>query len=578
MTGAREPAGRVIAGRYRLLRQLGAGGMGRVWLAYDQELACEVALKEISLLPGVPEAEVSSRIVRARGEARHAARLRDHPHVVTVHDIVEEGGLPWIVMAFVPGATDLEAVVRENGPLPPVEVARIGLAVLDALLEGHRLGILHRDVKPANVLLTRPGQNSGQYAERGKVLLADYGIALQPSSGELRLTGTAGILGSPPYMAPERARGEPPTAAADLFGLGATLYFALEGTGPFERDSASATLAALLTEDPTPPRRAGALAPVVEGLLAKDPAQRMEGEEAVRRLSSVADGLKPPPRTVLSDGAPGPERPEYRTLTSLPGSVPPPGSRPPPDQAGPGPEPARRRSRRNLVLAVTGAAVVLVVGLVLLLRGGVGGPSPSRSPSPSSSGATSTVAEAHRIVSAVPLSPQDWGPGYARSDPYEWDPAPESGVRPNCEVYEKPARTGTLAAVARAVQDDKLGFSASSGAVVYVDESTARESVADDRDAIHRCTNQHQGKARWADVHEAIAPELSGFDEVFSEEGRLIAYDDGSKANIPYVILIGRTGKSAVSVYVGGPPEKQAETRKKATEVLLLMQSRLSAQ
>src|SRR5262249_35023289 len=131
MTGAQEAAGRVITGRYRLLRRLGTGGMGRVWLAYDQDLACEVALKEIAPPPDVPEHEVGARIARARGEAQHAAGLRNHPHVVTVYDIVEADGLPWIVMEFVPGAMDLEAVVREQGPLPPADVARIGLAVLD---------------------------------------------------------------------------------------------------------------------------------------------------------------------------------------------------------------------------------------------------------------------------------------------------------------------------------------------------------------------------------------------------------------------------------------------------------------
>ncbi|MEV6951265.1 serine/threonine-protein kinase [Streptomyces sp. NPDC051183] len=583
MTGAHEAAGRVIAGRYRLLRQLGAGGMGKVWLAYDQELACEVALKEIALPPDLPESEVGSRIARARGEARHAARLRDHPHVVTVHDIVEDTGLPWIVMAFVPGATDLDAVVRADGPLPPREVARIGLAVLDALLEGHRLGILHRDVKPANILLTRSGVNSGQYAERGKVFLADYGIALEPSSGDPRLTGTAGILGSPPYMAPERARGEPPTPAADLFALGATLYFAVEGAGPFERDSASATLAALLTEDPTPPLRAGELAPVIQGLLAKDPAQRMEGEEAVRRLGLIADRLNPVQQTVVSE-APPPEHPRPPVMTTLMGSAPPPGSRPPPDQAGQGPaptpaprpEPSRKRSRRSVALVVTGVAVVLAVGLALLMRGG-GGPSKGGD-APSSPDTTSAVAEAHKIVSAVPLSPADWGAGYVRSDPYEYDPAPETTVGADCELFEKPARTGTLATVLRAVQHDEQTLSATSQAAVYVDDRTAHEFVADYKDAVHRCTAPRMGKARWADVHESIAPQLSGFDEVFSEDGKLTAYDDGTKANVSYVLLMGRTGHKAVSVYMGGPPEKLAEVRKKVAEVMALMRTRLGAQ
>ncbi|WP_351237358.1 serine/threonine-protein kinase [Streptomyces sp. NPDC002133] len=286
--------------------------MGRVWLAYDQELACEVALKEIILPPDVPEREVGTRIARARGEARHAARLRNHPHVVTVHDIVEDGGLPWIVMDFVPGAMDLEAVVHEQGPLPPAYVARIGLAVLDALLEGHRLGILHRDVKPANILLTHPGPQPSYPTEGGgQVLLTDYGIALEPSSGEARLTATLEILGTPRFMAPERTRSVPPTPAADLFSLGATLYFAVEGSGPFDRESALTTLSALLFEPPTPPRRAAELTPVLLGLLTKDPEQRMDGDEAAQRLTSIAAQPHPPPpqHPAPPPVMPPPERP-----------------------------------------------------------------------------------------------------------------------------------------------------------------------------------------------------------------------------------------------------------------------------
>ncbi|MEU0391893.1 cytochrome D1 domain-containing protein [Streptomyces sp. NPDC006208] len=287
MTGAYEAAGRVIAGRYQLQRRLGAGGRGRVWQAYDQRLACEVALKEVVLPPDIPEQEVRARITRARGEAQHAARLRNHPHVVTVYDIVEADGLPWIVMEFVPGAMDLNAVVCERGPLPPADVAQIGLAVLDALQEGHRLGILHRDVKPANVLLTHPGPQPSHPAEGGQVLLIDYGISLEPSSGETRLTATLDLIGTPGFMAPERAHGEP-TPAGDLFSLGATLYFALEGTGPFDRDSAITTLSAVLSEFPVPPRRAAELTPVLLGLLAKDPEQRMSGDEAAQRLTPIA--------------------------------------------------------------------------------------------------------------------------------------------------------------------------------------------------------------------------------------------------------------------------------------------------
>lgn len=298
--------GRVINGRYRLLRTLGAGGMGRVWLAYDEELACEVSMKEISLpdVPmdapgpamGVPPLERSREwgsIARARSEARHAARLRGHPHVATVHDVVLHEGLPWIVMEYVPDAIDLQAVVRQRGPLSPEQVARIGLAVLDALTAGHRIGILHRDVKPANILLAADASGD-PYA---RVLLTDYGIALQPESREPRLTATGGILGTPGYLAPERARGEPPTPAADMFSLGATLYAAVEGRGPFDRHGQYATLTALLGEEPTPPVRAGELAPVLHGLLVKDPVRRLSPEAVARGLERVADegGAATPP-------------------------------------------------------------------------------------------------------------------------------------------------------------------------------------------------------------------------------------------------------------------------------------------
>ncbi|QIY97396.2 protein kinase [Streptomyces sp. S1D4-11] len=289
--------GRIIGGRYRLLRTLGAGGMGRVWLAYDAELACEVSMKEIAL-PDVPmdAAEHGQRVARARSEARHAARLRGHPHVATVHDVVVHEGLPWIVMEYVPGAVDLQAVVRQSGPLPPARAARIGLAVLDALSAGHRIGILHRDVKPANILLA-PDSSGDPYA---RVLLTDYGIALQPESREPRLTATAGILGTPGYLAPERARGEPPTPAADLFSLGATLYAAVEGRGPFDRPGQYATLTALLGEEPTPPVRAGELTSVLHGLLVKDPLRRSSPEAVARGLERVAQAAAggvfgPPP-------------------------------------------------------------------------------------------------------------------------------------------------------------------------------------------------------------------------------------------------------------------------------------------
>lgn len=387
MTSLDDGAGRVIAGRYRLIRRIGAGGMGRVWLAYDLDLACEVAVKEVAVPRDLPEPQLIARVARARGEARLAARLRDHPHVATVHDVVEEDGLPWMVMEYVPGATTLDDVVREQGPLPTAEAARVGLAVLDALTAGHRLGILHRDVKPANILMARPDENATYHEDRGRVLLADYGIALRPDSSEPRYTATSSLVGTPGFLAPERARGAPASPASDLFSLGATLYFAVGGTGPFDRDSEASTLTALLFEEPSPPDGARDLAPVLLGLLAKDPAQRMGGDEAARLLTELAgrpetSGVPPTtapdtpaapePTVVVADQPPGhrepdaertavvePDRDETEQLRDF--AAPPGGDNGTPADTGqPEPQPSRKMPRGRIIAIL--AAIVLIAG------------------------------------------------------------------------------------------------------------------------------------------------------------------------------------------------------------------------
>lgn len=276
--------GRVIAGRYLLLNRLGSGGMGHVWLAHDQRLACEVALKEIVFSnPASADAEREARVARAQGEARHAAGLRGHPHVVTVHDVLEHEGLPWIVMEYVADAVDLRDMVGRHGSLAPAECARIGLAVLDALTAGHERGVMHRDVKPANILLA-PDRTGSPYA---RVLLTDYGISVQPDAGETRYTLTSVLVGTAGYLAPERATGGPPTAAADLFSLGCTLYHCVEGHGPFVRETPLAEITAVVMEDPLPPARAGALAPVLHAMLEKDPLRRIPAAEAEAALSRI---------------------------------------------------------------------------------------------------------------------------------------------------------------------------------------------------------------------------------------------------------------------------------------------------
>ncbi|MGN9761623.1 protein kinase domain-containing protein [Streptomyces sp. SD31] len=275
--------GRVIAGRYLLLNRLGSGGMGHVWLAHDQRLACEVALKEIVFRDPAEADEREARVARARAEARHAAGLRGHPHVVTVHDVLEHEGLPWIVMEYVAGAVNLRDLIDRHGPLAPAECARVGLAVLDALTAGHERGVMHRDVKPANILLA-PDRTGAPY---GRVLLTDYGISVQPDTGETRYTLASVLVGTSGYLAPERVTGGAPTPAADLFSLGCTLYYGAEGRAPFDRESHLAEITAVVMEEPRPAARAGALGPVLVALLEKDPERRMSAAQAEEALSRI---------------------------------------------------------------------------------------------------------------------------------------------------------------------------------------------------------------------------------------------------------------------------------------------------
>ncbi|GIF14762.1 hypothetical protein Ate01nite_47940 [Actinoplanes teichomyceticus] len=297
----------LLAGRYRLGDELGRGGMGQVWLAHDEILEREVAVKRIDLPEELAQGDAAAR--RSLREARAAARL-SHPNVVQVYDILALDERTWIVMEYVPSRS-LREVIAEDGPLDPYRVARIGVDLLAALQAAHRAGVQHRDVKPGNVLL----------ADDGRVLLTDFGIAAIDDDS---LTSKSDVLvGSPLYMAPERARFGAGGAPADMWGLGATLYAAVEGHPPFQRTSTMATLAALATEEPDPPAHAGPLAPVLDGLLRKDPAQRMAAEEAERllrlavaELDGVVAGAAavPKPRTPADDESapPAPAVPERR--------------------------------------------------------------------------------------------------------------------------------------------------------------------------------------------------------------------------------------------------------------------------
>ena len=267
-------ASRVIAGRYRLVKHLGSGGMGHVWLAHDELLRRQVAVKEVFPPAGVSDDERDMLHERTLREARTAARL-NHPNVVAVYDVVEDDGRPWIIMELV-RARSLREMVDGSGPLDPRAAARIGLQLLGALQSAHQIGVMHRDVKPGNVLI----------GTEGRVVLADFGIAR--AEGGPATTTSGIVVGSPPYIAPERARGERGGPASDLWSLGATLYAAVEGRPPYDRAGVLPTLMAVVSEDPDPPRRAGALWPVISGLLAADPSRRLSSDAAERMLRQVA--------------------------------------------------------------------------------------------------------------------------------------------------------------------------------------------------------------------------------------------------------------------------------------------------
>ncbi|MDQ3709277.1 MAG: serine/threonine protein kinase, partial [Actinomycetota bacterium] len=275
--------GRCVADRYELGELLGRGGMGAVWRAQDLVLQRPVAVKEIAFPPSIPAAEREALRNRLMREARAAARL-SHPSVTTVFDIVVEDETPYLVMELVEAPT-LTDLVRSDGPLEPRRAAAIGLEVLGALEVAHRAGIVHRDVKPGNIMV--PGS--------GPAKLADFGIASLADDSNITTTGS--VLGSPSFIAPEQANSSTSGPAADLWGLGASLYFAVEGIGPFERGQALPTLSAVLRDPPRPMQQAGALAPAIEALLVKDPDQRADAAETRRLLSGVAGGGVAPAAT-----------------------------------------------------------------------------------------------------------------------------------------------------------------------------------------------------------------------------------------------------------------------------------------
>ena len=270
-------SGRVVAGRYELLDPVGHGAMGTVWRARDSRLGREVAVKEVRV-PG-PMTHQDRNILRERSlrEARVAARL-SHPGVVTVHDVIEAGGTPWIIMELVPSRS-LAQVLAQDGPLSPARAAAMGMTLLEALGSAHAAGVVHRDVKPGNILVT----------SEDRVVLTDFGIATM--HGDPGLTQAGMVMGTPGFCAPERIRGEPASPASDLWSLGATLYAAVEGRSPFEgQGSAMAVLANIVHGDPPPAKSAGPLGPVITALMKRDPAARPDADAARLLLAAACIG------------------------------------------------------------------------------------------------------------------------------------------------------------------------------------------------------------------------------------------------------------------------------------------------
>jgi serine/threonine protein kinase len=367
----------LVAGRYRLVSELGRGGMGVVWEAFDELLHRSVAVKEVQFPATLPEADRERLAGRTLQEARAVAKV-DTPAAVRVYDIVEQDARPWIVMELLRGTT-LSSVVAERGGLPEAEVARVGLALVDALEAAHAAGVLHRDVKPSNVLL----------AEDGRVALTDFGIATV--EGEAGEATTGVVLGSPSYVAPERLSGERPTAAADYWALGATLWTALEGRPPYAGATPYAVLSAVSTSEPpgcthcSPSMRV-----LVHALMARDPLLRPSVDavrSALSELAEAPDGQPEPvaPTEVMSAAVLSEHFDRTTVLDARPADPSAP-ARPVPRVVSPSRQPSRTPQ-----LIAAALVVVVLAGLAgLLLAQHDGSPSGTAAPKSSASPATST--------------------------------------------------------------------------------------------------------------------------------------------------------------------------------------------
>ncbi|MDT4963792.1 MAG: eukaryotic-like serine/threonine-protein kinase [Pseudonocardiales bacterium] len=426
MTGSEDV---LIAGRYRLVTALASGGMGVVWKGWDERLKRPVAVKQLRVQPGLSPAEATTARDRAMREARNTARLH-HPHAVPVYDVVEHDGDPCLIMQFLPSIS-LQEAIHQRGTLPLAQVARIGNELAEALTAAHRVGIVHRDVKPGNVLL----------AEDGTAKLTDFGIS--HALGDATLTATGMITGTPAYLAPEVARGQPASFASDVFSLGATLYTAAEGTPPFgEGSNAMAVLHRVASGQVRPPQRSGSLTPVLMSMLTGDPGARPVmadvGTDLGHALSALPTGNSAAqvPTSVHTARYPVPSSPPVRTPARFAGSPSPPVRAAAPHSTLPnirpvGPPSGPRRRRGPIAAIVAGVLAVAAVAIFALTRPGPENGSPSGSAgskttssapqTPTRAATTSRAPTAQQLAQAVTdyyaLMPENIQAGWARLTP-----------------------------------------------------------------------------------------------------------------------------------------------------------------
>lgn len=415
-------ADRLITGRYRLAEKVGSGAMGVVWRATDERLERVVAVKQLLLTPGLTAEQALEARRRAMREGRIAARLH-HPNAITVFDVAEDDGQPWLVMEYM-DAPSLAFKIAGGHTLPPLEVAEIGAQAASALAAAHAAGIMHRDVKPANLLV----------ADDGTVKLTDFGISR--AVGDVTVTATGLLAGTPAYLAPEVARGEDPLPGSDVFALGATLYTAVEGAPPFgESDNPLAVLHAVALGEVPPPRNAGPLTTVLMSLLSVDVATRPNMREAARALADVAAGRAPrlpgpPPTTkvmptpgsdataVLSGPAPRPTPARPTPARPAPAPAAPPAHsmggyapRPPIPPAASGAASSGGQRKPTLMLLAVAAVAVLALAVVLLLTRDTEGdetaapPSVPASAAPASSDDGSETEESTTTPSSTTSAP-----------------------------------------------------------------------------------------------------------------------------------------------------------------------------